>query len=66
MRSDYVHVIVRLVPPTTLAHSATDGTLLDSTLELSSSLLAQHGASQSTIFALELKVSELETLVKTT
>ena len=47
-------------------HSATDGTLLDSALELSSSLLAKHAASQSTIFALELKVSELETLVKTT
>ena len=61
-----MHVIVRLVPPTTLAHFATDGTLLDSTLELSSSLLAQHGTSQSTIFALELKASELETLVKTT
>ncbi|KIM90626.1 hypothetical protein PILCRDRAFT_1887 [Piloderma croceum F 1598] len=37
-----------------------------SALELSSSLLAQHAIAQSTISALELKVSELETLVKTT
>ena len=50
------------MPETSLETSAST----HSALELSSSLLAQHAASQSTIFALELKVSELETFVKTT